>query len=127
MIKETIKEVRPNLFKKGYTEVLDTSVQTNKKAEARYKIEKEVFDEKDSLADTAKWLSLLTTLVSMMYETFTETQKAKMPAEQRALIEYTFTKFKATNTRGDVQFAQEGIAMVDKLLARQAQIGALVK
>ena len=127
MIQETIKEVTPYLFKKGYTEVLDTSVQTNKKAEARYKIEKEVFDEKDSLADTAKWLSLLTTLVSTMYDTFTETQKAKIPTEQRALIEYTFTKFKATNTRGDVQFAQEGTSMVDKLLARQAQIGALVK
>ena len=113
-------------FTKKVVEV-QSEPSSTKKDFVRLKIQQEVFDDKDSLADTTKWVSLLTTLVSAMYDTFTETQKAKLPTEHRSLIEYTFAKFKETNTRADVQFATEGVAMVDKMLDRQKAVGNIVK
>ena len=100
---------------------------TDKKSKIRYQIENEVFDLEDSVADNAKWLSLLTTLLSRFYDTFTDTQKARFSAEDKALIEMMFSKFKTTNTRYDVQFQEEGIALIDKILERQKQIGEIVK
>lgn len=125
-----LKEIKSTkdgtLFTKKVVEV-QSEPSATKKDFVRLKIQNEVFDDKDSLADTTKWVSLLTTLVSLMYDTFTETQKARLPEEHRSLIEYTFAKFKVTNTRADVQFATEGISMVDKILDRQKAVGDIVK
>lgn len=127
MIRETIKEVRKNLFKKAYKEELNEP-DSSLKAKQRYKIEKQVFDTQDSVADNAKMISLMITLLSRFYDSFTDTQKNRIPQEDKALIEYLFSKFAETNTRADVQFSQEGgQTMVDKLLDRQAKIGEIVK
>ena len=100
---------------------------SDKKMKVRHQIESEVFDLHDSVADNAKWLSLLTTLMSRMYDTFTDTQKGRLSTEDKALIEEVFGIFKSTNTRGDVQFSKEGPAMIEKIMNRQAQIGEIVK
>ena len=114
-------------YQKAIKEEINSLPSTDKKARVRYEIETEVFDLHDSVADNAKWLSLLTTLLSRMYGTFTDTQKNKLSTEDRALIEGVFTMFATTNTRGDVQFTQEGPAMIQKIMQRQAQIGEIVK
>ena len=114
-------------YQKAIKEEINSLPSTDKKARVRYEIETEVFDLHDSVADNAKWLSLLTTLLSRMYGTFTDTQKNKLSTKDRALIEGVFTMFANTNTRGDVQFAQEGPAMIQKVMQRQAQIGEIVK
>ena len=114
-------------YQKAIKEEINSLPSTDKKARVRYEIETEVFDLRDSVADNAKWLSLLTTLLSRMYGTFTDTQKNKLSTKDRALIEGVFATFATTNTRGDVQFAQEGPVMIQKIMQRQAQIGEIVK
>ena len=113
-------------YKKGVAEELSPP-SSDKKMKVRHQIESEVFDLHDSVADNAKWLSLLTTLMSRMYDTFTDTQKGRLSTEDKALIEEVFGIFKSTNTRGDVQFSKEGPAMIEKIMNRQAQIGEIVK
>ncbi len=125
-LKEIKSTKNGTLFTKKVVEV-QSEPSSTKKDFVRLKIQNEVFDDKDSIADTTKWVSLLTTLVSLMYDTFTETQKARLLDEHRSLIEYIFAKFKETNTRADVQFATEGISMVDKILDRQKAVGDIVK
>lgn len=113
-------------YKKKVAEV-PSEPSADSKSFIRYKIKKEVFDTEDSLADTTKWLSLLTTVVSNMYSILDDSQKVKLDENTRNMIEYAYTKFKETNTRGDVQFAEEGTEMIDKIFTRQAQVGEIVK
>lgn len=125
MFKEKMISDNGMTFKRGVVEELSTP-STDTKMKIRYEIESQVFDLHDSVADTTKWVSLLTTLMSRMYDTFTDTQKARLAPEDKALIEMVFDKFKEVNTRADVQFAEEGPAMIDKILERQAKIGLIV-
>lgn len=127
MYQEAKVEIQNNMFNKGVKQVLDDTVKTDKKSQVRYRIENEVFDLEDSVADNAKMISLLITLVSRMYDTYTTTQKNRLSTADRQLIEYTFGVFANTETRGDVQFTQEGSAMIDKILTRQASVGVIVK
>jgi len=109
-------------------EVLDDTPKRDKKSMARLRIQDEVFDLEDSVADNAKMISLLTTLLSRMYDTFTVTQKGRLATADRQLLEYMFTKFSATTTRADVQVGVDGaVPTIDKILNRQAQIGVIVK
>ena len=126
MLKETTIISNGILFQKGVEEVLPLP-STDPKMKTRLKIEQEVFDIEDSVADNAKWLSLLTTLLSRIYSILPEDQKSELKAEDRALVEGVFTMFSATNTRGDIQFSKEGPAMIQKIMSRQAQIGEIVK
>ncbi len=114
------------VFKRQVTEV-NTSVPANKKSLARVKINEQVFDIHDSIADTTKWLSLLSSMVARIYLAMPEEQKATMPVPERQMIEYAFSKFMGATTRADVQFEQEGIAMIDKLFERQTKIAEIVK
>jgi len=115
------------LVKKAVVPYLDTTPSIDKKMKTRKEINENVFDLDDSVADNSKMISLLTTIISRMYDTFSDEQKDLMDSADREMIEYTFAKFKDTNTRADVQFATEGIGLVDKLLDRQGQIGTIVK
>ena len=125
---KTKKEVKKNLFKNGVKETVNEEVRTDKKSLAREKINNKVFDIEDSVSDNSKMISLLITLMSRMYESYTDTQKARFSPEDKFLIEYTFNKFKDTNTRADIQFANEGPTnVIDKLLNRQKEVGEIVK
>lgn len=111
----------------GYEEV-PCILEKCSKTKAREAIEREVFDDKDAIADNGKMISLMMTMMSRLYDVMDETNKSALDPADRALIEYTFEKFKLTDTRADVQFAEEGgIETVDKLLERQGRIGEIVK
>ena len=94
---------------------------------ARLKIEKEVFDVEDSVADTAKWLSLLTSLVSRIYLIVPEEQKATLSANDRQLIEYAFSKFATTTTLADAELRDNPIGFINKVLDRQAAVKLIVR
>lgn len=126
MYKQTTK-INGALRSNAVTEVLDQEPKADKKSLSRLQIQEEVFDNSDSIADNAKMISLMMTLVSRIYDVLDDTQKDNLSTDDRNLIEYTFNKFSNTNTRADVQFASEGITLIDKLLDRQASIGNIVK
>lgn len=126
MYKQTTK-INGALRSNAVTEVLDQEPKADKKSLSRLQIQEEVFDNSDSIADNAKMISLMMTLVSRIYNVLDDTQKDNLSTDDRNLIEYTFNKFSNTNTRADVQFASEGITLIDKLLDRQASIGNIVK
>ena len=100
---------------------------TTEKAKQRLRIQNEVFDLEDSVADNDKIISLLLTMNSRLYDVIPEEQKAALSAEDRQMIEYTLGLFKTTETRADTQFAEEGMVIVDKILARQGQISSIIK
>ena len=124
-LKETKVQVKKHMFKKGVEEVL-APLATDTKSKQRLEIQDQVFDNADSIADNAKMISLLISVVRRMYEIMPETQKADLDSDDRTMIEYTFSQFASTQTRADVQFAVEGLALIDKLLARQGQVGTIV-
>jgi len=126
MAYKVIKEQKGMLVRNVVKKTFEETVSADKKDFIRKDIEKDVFDTEDAIADNAKMLSLLTTIVSRMYDVLDDTQKDALGADDRSMIEYTFKKFKTTNTRADVQFATEGITLVDKLLDRQGQIGSII-
>lgn len=110
--------------RKGVTEV--SQVDTSKKALIRKDIEDARGDVYDIVADALKWNSVLTTLISRMYDAMPEAQKATMDVNDRALIEGMFASFAATNTRADKQMlAEGGDTMIGKLMAREAAVGEL--
>lgn len=125
MLKQRNVEVKKSMFKKGVEEVLDAP-RTDRKALQRLEIQEQVFDNSDSIADNAKMISLLISVIRRMYEVMPEEQKALLVTEDRTMIEYTFEQFALIQTRADVQFATEGLALIDKLLGRQGQIGTIV-
>ena len=115
------------LAKKAVRKTYDTEESTDKKAFIREAIQKEVFDEQDAIADNAKMISLLTTVMSRLYDILPAADKDNLAANDKAVIEQVFTKFKTTETRADVQFAIEGPTLIDKLLNRQGAIGNIIK
>jgi hypothetical protein len=123
---------KPRKIKKGpmyktiYEDNSTTTVYSQKKAAARDEINTSVFDLEDAHADTAKWLSLVTTLLSRLYTAMDTETKNRLDPQDRAMIEYTFAKFAVTYTRGDIAFAKEGLALIDKLLKRQNEVGKIV-
>lgn len=122
---EKIATTDGTMFKKVITEV-PMEPSNSKKDRIRLKIQDEVFDLNDSVADNAKMLSLLTGIVSRMYDIMPTEQKDLIEAEYRAAMEYSLHKFAATTTRGDVQFAEDGVAAIDKLLSRQQKISDIL-
>ena len=107
------------------TVTVDDGVQSSTpKAFKRLKIQNEVYDDKDAIADNAKMISLLTSLVSTMYDTFSDEQKEKIPKEQKQLIEYTFSKFKETTTLADKKLAKKGTKFIDGLMDTQSKIAS---
>ena len=102
---------------------LDTTPKTDKKSFQRERISNEVFDLEDSVADNAKMISLLMSMIARLYPLIDTTTLA---TADKALIDGVLAEFAVTNTRADVQLAVEGSAMVSKILGRQAAVGAIV-
>ena len=122
---ETIMKREGMLAQKAIKKTYKEEVRTDKKAFIRKEIADQVFDDQDAIADNAKMISLLITVVSRLYDVMDDSSKALLDANDKAMIEYTFNKFKTVNTRADVQFATEGIALVDRLMDRQGTIGTI--
>jgi len=102
-----------------------TKSRTNKVL-SRFRIKNEVRDDKDSIADLAKWNSLLTTMVGLLYNTQSETTKNKLGEENRMLIETALEKFSRTKTNGDYQFELKGLRSINEILDKEAQIGKII-
>lgn len=127
MFRETKKSTSPIMIKRAIEEVPEPP-RTDKKAFQRKQIQDDVFDYHDSIADNAKWLSILTTLMSRIYDIIPEEQKSNLSNSDRELIETLFELFSQTYTRADKQFLEEGTETVlRRILTRQEKIGNIVK
>ena len=115
------------LITKKIKEIPDEKQIDYKKGLARKKIEEEVFDIQDSVADNAKMISLLTSVVRTLWEIIPDENKKVLPDDAKQAIEYVMGKFKETTTWADIKWAQEGIGFADKLLERQGNIGKIIK
>ena len=123
-IKQTIKQVKPNLFKKVSVE--EPTYFKGRKGEVRYKVYKQVFDIYDSVADNAKMISLLFSIIMRIWDVLPDDIKSNISDGDRQIIEYAIENFRNIKTRADVQFEKEGVALIDKLMSRQKKIGELV-
>lgn len=85
-----------------------------------------VRDNESTIADLAKMNSLLFSMVSAVYNAMPTADKANIPAEKKALIDYATAKFAAVQTRADRQLQQEGTALIDRLLARESSIADII-
>jgi len=97
-----------------------------KKLLAAREIKSQVRGTEDTIADLAKMNSLLFSMVSSIYGTLTVTQKNKIPAPEKAVIDYATTTFTTIQTRADRQLASEGTALIDKLFGREVEIADIV-
>ena len=120
------KQVKPNIFK-IVAEEKPSITAIGRKAKWRYRIEKEVFDIYDSVADNAKMISLIFSLMYRLYNALPEEIKQKLDPRDRQIIEYAFEKYRSIKTRADVQFQQEGVKMIDKLMDRQNKIARIIE
>jgi hypothetical protein len=98
-----------------------------KKIIQQNEIVKTVRSDKDSIADIAKWNSILTTMVGILYSALPEESLASIEPEKRALIETALSKFAVTDTTADIQFKESGLLVIDRILEREAAIGLIVK
>ena len=89
-------------------------------------IDSEVRNPSDTLADLAKMNSLLFSMVAAIYSTLTPTAMSKIPAVDKAVIDYSMARFRAVQTRGDRQLATEGTKLIDKLFDREVAIADIV-
>lgn len=80
----------------------------------------------DTLADLAKMNSLLFSVVSKIYEILPSEQIDNIPADEKTIIEYALESFKNINTRADLQLAEEGEVLIDKLMNRESEIAKIV-
>lgn len=115
------------LLVENYIEEVLTPPSKTKKAKIRHKIEEEVFDIEDSVADNSKLISLIFSLGETIYSVLSDAQKNKIPKEKRELIEYAILKFNETQTWGDLQIKEEGKLSIDTLLERQGKISKIIK
>ncbi len=117
---------RGSVIRKVYIETPTNQEVSITKGNLRETIQKEVFDINDSVADNAKMISLMMTTMSRMWEIIPMEQKDLLETEEVAMIDATFTLFGNVVTSADVQFASEGMGLVEKLLNRQSEIGNII-
>jgi hypothetical protein len=119
---ETSQE-KDGKFQKAVLEVFEKD--TSSKGIIRKTINEEVFDLNDSVADNAKMISLLLSMLKRLYAVNFDT--ASLSSTDKGTIDYVINKFDTIQTRADVQFAKEGSSMIDKIMDRQALVGSIIK
>jgi len=72
-------------------------------------------------------ISLIFSLMYRLYNALPEEIKQKLDPRDRQIIEYAFEKYRSIKTRADVQFQQEGVKMIDKLMDRQNKIARIIE
>lgn len=91
-----------------------------------YKRDTTVRNPETTMADLAKINSFLFSMVGMIYGIQTTTAKAKLPAAEKGLLEYSLNAFKNSQTRADRQLLVEGTGLIDKLLGREVAIADII-
>jgi len=80
----------------------------------------------DTVADLSKMNTLLMSFITSIYGTLSETNKGKIPEENKALIDFAVEKWPETQTRGDRQLQAEGTDLITKLFEREVQIADII-
>ena len=116
------------LFSKGLLKVPDIEEPSrDNKLRIRKNIEEEVFDIEDSVADNAKMISLLLSMVMRIYEVLPEDSLNSLSPQDKAIIEGTLGKFKVTETSADLKVKSEGMPFIYNILDRQAAVSKIIK
>ena len=115
---------RRGLATKHVVNLPDTTPKRDAKSFIRSEIESSVFDLEDSVADNAKMISLLLTMVDRLWSVV---DTASLPDADIQLIEYSLGKFKATTTTADLAISKDPIGTIDTILNRQGAIADIVK
>jgi len=105
---------------------INTPIKTDVKSKIRYRIQTEVGDREDIIADNAKMISLLFSVISDLWEITPQEQKDLLSSDKKNLIDYGIAKFKDTTTLGDLKISKNGTSEIDTLLGRQATITTIV-
>jgi len=101
----------------------EKTMKVGKKYQMRKEISENVFDLDDSVADNAKMISLLMTMMRKVYDALPD--KSVISNNDIAFMDYAFNKHKNSITLADKEFAVNGNVFVDKLIDRQVQIKTL--
>jgi len=124
--KETfVNSSNKKMKKRAVKEVPSEKVLDTRKGLSRMQIEEEVFDLADSVADNAKMISLLMSMVKRLYEVLPDDIKNNI--QDNAMIESVIDEFDNTQTAADVKFAVEGDNLIKTIFERQAKIGEIIK
>ncbi len=110
---------RKKIVEKPAEQRLDVS-----KGTIRKKINEEVFDLADSVADNSKMIILLSYILKELYETLDEEQKEKL--NNRFFIEKVLKIFDPENII-DIKLTIEGDAFMERLAERQSKIAEIIK
>jgi len=121
--KETI-EKHGLLFKRKYKQELD-SISDTKKGKARERINSELFDIEDSLADTTKMLFLVIAMLKRLYDANFDINQ--LSQDDKNMIEYALNKYSNITTWLDIKFNEEGMTLIDKLADRQNNLANIIK
>ena len=121
--KETI-EKHGLLFKRKYKQELD-SISDTKKGKARERINSELFDIEDSLADTTKMLFLVIAMLKRLYDANFDINQ--LSQDDKNMIEYALNKYSNITTWLDVKSNEEGMTLIDKLADRQNNLADIIK
>jgi len=121
--KETI-EKQGLLFKRKYKQELD-SISDTKKGKARKRINSELFDIEDSLADTTKMLFLVIAMLKRLYDVNFDVNQ--LSQNDKDMIEYALNKYSEITTWLDVKINKEGITLIDKLANRQNNLANIIE
>jgi len=121
---EKQKKAKGLLFKKVFQPKLSTLTNL-KKGRARQRINKEVFDPEDAIADNAKLLSLLMSIFIKLYDA--QFNLDNLDPADKLIIDSWIEIAKNTDTRFTDQFQSEGYSLLTKLLSRQSSIAKIIE
>ena len=125
MLQQTTK-INGALRTPAVKEVVDSSIKTDSKSINRHKIQEDVFDIEDSVADNAKMMSLMMSMFYRLYEAMPQEVYDNLSPEDKGVVEYAINAFKSTRTRADNLFDAEGTDFIDRIFERQGKIGTIL-
>ena len=83
-------------------------------------------DLETTAGDIAKMSSLIFSMVATIYNSMTEAQKNRIPADRRAVIEHAIAMKAKTTTRADKQVSVLGLDAITKLFDREREIAEII-
>ena len=89
----------------------------------RKKINESVFDEADSIADNAKMISLIFSLVGVIWENM---DKSNVDPKIVDTVHTVISKFRSVETWADYLFETEGLEVIDRLIDRQKDVARIL-
>ena len=94
------------------------------KGKIRNKIEKEIADRDDLIADLTKLVFINLSLIKELYSLV---DLSKLDDEKKAMFEYGFKKYEESETILDYYLQKGDLSFIDRILERQEKIVKVVK